>query len=66
MMTVKNLLESQVESSPDGKYWEPALPSQLWWRIRLGDAWAVWTGKAIAVRQTTKEDLRNHLGVKND
>ena len=57
MMTVKDLLESDCQSSPDGEHWEPALPSYLWWRIRLRDAWAVWTGKAIAIRQTTKADI---------
>jgi hypothetical protein len=59
MMTVKDLMNNQCSSSPDGKHWEPALPEPtLWWRIRLRDAWAVWQGKAVAIRQTTKEDMR--------
>lgn len=60
MMTVKDLMENQCASSPDGKHWEPALPEphQFWWRIRLRDAWAVWQGKAIAIRQTTKADIK--------
>ena len=60
MMTVKQFLENPVRSSPDGNYWEPAIPEKhhVWWRIRLRDAWAVWKGQAIAVRQTTKQDLK--------
>lgn len=58
MMTVKQLMQSSCQSSPDGKYWEPALPEPpLWWRARLKDAVAVWKGDAIAVRQTTKNDV---------
>lgn len=59
MMTVKDLMENQCSSSPDGIHWEPALPETrgLWWRIRLRDAWAVWKGEAVAIRQTTKDDL---------
>lgn len=59
MMTVKEFLENPSQSSPDGTHWEPALPEphRLWWRIRLRDAWVVWRGHAIAIRQTTKEDL---------
>ena len=59
MMNVKDLMQCQCSSSPDGRHWEPCLPepSTLWWRIRLRDAWAVWRGKAIAIRQTTKADL---------
>ena len=59
MMTVKDLMQSTVRSSPDGKHWEPCIPSYIWWRIRLRDAWAVWNGEAVAVRQTTKDDLEN-------
>ena len=62
MITIKDLMTSECQSSPDGKHWEPALPSYLLWRIRLRDAWAVWTGKAIAIRQTTKADI----GIKGD
>jgi hypothetical protein len=59
MMTVKDLMETGFQSSPDGNHWEPALPHPygLNWRNRLRDAWAVWNGKAIAVRQTTKADI---------
>lgn len=59
MMTVKDLMQNQCSSSPDGRHWEPALPEghRLWWRTRLRDAWAVWQGKAVAIRQTTKADL---------
>jgi hypothetical protein len=57
MMTVKDLLTAECQSSADGKHWEPALPQHVWWRIRLRDAWAVLQGKAVAIRQTTKADL---------
>lgn len=57
MMTVKEFMQTACKSSPDGKHWEPALPDYLWWRIRLRDAWAVWRGRAVAIRQTTKADL---------
>ncbi len=57
MITMKNLMTTEVKSSPDGKYWEPALPQHIWRRIRLRDAWAVWKGEAVAVRQTTKADI---------
>jgi len=62
MLTVKELLESPVQSSPDGKHWEPGLPDCVWWKVRLRDAWAVWNGTAIAVRQTTKADIQKHGG----
>ena len=66
MMTVKDLIENGCQSSPDGKHWEPALPcSPVWWRIRLRDAWAVWKGKAIAIRQTTKADIEPVPGERN-
>lgn len=58
MMTVKQLMENPCQSSPDGKHWEPAIPEYQWWRIRLRDAIAVWKGEAVAVRQTTKQDLK--------
>ena len=57
MMTMKDLMATEVKSSPDGKHWEPALPQHIWWRIRLRDAWAVLKGEAVAVRQTTKADI---------
>lgn len=59
MMTVKDLMQNQCSSSPDGLHWEPCLPEshRLWWRIRLRDAWAVWKGDAVAIRQTTKADI---------
>ena len=56
-MTLRDLLTSGNQSSPDGKHWEPAIPylrGRLYWR----DAWAVLRGEALAVRQTTKEDLK--------
>ena len=62
MTTVRDLLTNTVQSSPDGEHWEPALPSYLWWRIRLRDALAVLKGEAVAIRQTTKADL----GIKGD
>jgi hypothetical protein len=59
MITVKDLMTSPAQSSPDGKYWEPALPLPWpFWKPRLKDALAVWQGKAIAVRQTTKADSK--------
>ncbi len=66
MMTVKELLQSPIQSSPDGKHWEPAIPDTRcsWWRSRLRDALAVWMGDAIAVRQTTKDDLSRAGGTK--
>jgi hypothetical protein len=57
MINLKDLMENPIRSSPDGKHWEPCLPYYLGWRIRLRDAWAVWKGEAVAVRQTTKEDV---------
>ena len=59
MITVKDLMETECQSSPDGKHWEPALPElyRVYWRNRLRDAWAVCNGKAIAIRQTTKADI---------
>ena len=59
MITVKDLMENSTQSSPDGVHWEPVLPQQFFcWRIRLRDAWAVWKGNAVAVRQTIKDDLK--------
>jgi len=65
MMTVKDLMLNPDKSSPDGEHWEPAIPSshmlvERYWRFRLRDAWAVWKGKAIAVRQTTKADIKEN------
>jgi hypothetical protein len=66
MMTMKDLMESGCQSSPDGHWWEPALPLQAtWWRTRLRDAWAVWKGEATAIRQTTKADIEAKLKEKN-
>jgi hypothetical protein len=58
-MTVKDLMETPCQYSADGQHWEPALPSpySFSWRRRLRDAWAVWKGEAVAVRQTTKADI---------
>lgn len=64
MITIKELLESNICLTPDGKHWEAALPepsSSI--RRRWVDALAVFHGKATAVRQTTKEDLENLQGV---
>lgn len=60
MITVKQLMTSNASCSPDGKHWEPALPEGrfMWWRVRLQDAIAVFRGEAIAIRQTTKDDLK--------
>ena len=57
MMTIKDLMENPCRSSLDGKYWEPALPEPNFILWRLRDAWVVFKGNAIAVRQTTKSDL---------
>ena len=57
MLTVRDLIQCDTQSSPDGIHWEPSLPTVLWWRIRLKDAIAVLRGDAVAVRQTTKADL---------
>ena len=40
MMTLKQLMESTVHSSPDGKHWEPAIPYMkhtLHWPITDGE-----------------------------
>lgn len=67
MMTVKDLIENGCLSSPDGKHWEPALPMpRIWWRARLRDAWAVWAGEAIAVRQTTKADIADAIRARRE
>jgi hypothetical protein len=60
MITVKELMTSPVQSSPDGRHWEPGIPKKAapWW-VTLRDAWAVLKGQAVAVRQTTKEDLKD-------
>jgi hypothetical protein len=63
MMTLKELIENPCQSSPNGKYWEPALPLAkcIGWRVRLRDAWAVWIGQATAIRQTTKADIAHGI-----
>ena len=59
MITVKQLMESTVKSSPDGKHWEPALPMPYpHWHNLLRDAWSVFKGEAVAIRQTEKQDLK--------
>jgi len=63
MLTVKDLIQSPISSSLDGKHWEPALADcafSFWYRFR--DAMEVLHGRAHAIRQTTKEDLKelNH------
>lgn len=58
MLTVKDLLESPVQTSPDGQHWEPAIPLPMFgWRYLWRDAWAVLNGRAVAIRQTEKADL---------
>jgi hypothetical protein len=58
MITVKDLMQTSIQSSPDGEHWEPALPMPLYYLPhRLRDAYAVWTGEATAIRQTKKADL---------
>ncbi len=60
MMTVKDLMTSGVQSSPDGKHWEPSLPLPWYsWRYNWRDAWAVLNGRAVAIRQTTKADCED-------
>ena len=56
MMNLKYLMQSTESISPDGQHWEPALPiMQLrTFKTRFTDAWAVWKGNAVAVRQTEK------------
>ena len=63
MITVKDLMTSGAQSSPNGTNWEPCIPTQYpptwrYWRYRLRDAWAVWKGTATAIRQTTKADIK--------
>jgi hypothetical protein len=55
MMTLKQLIESGVQTSPDGRHWEPGIPLLRKWNWR--DAWEVLRGRALAVRQTRKDDL---------
>lgn len=58
-IAMRDLLLSgrSAQSSPDGKHWEPSIPVQLDWNWT--DAWEVLRGRAIAVRQTTKADLKS-------
>ena len=67
MITVKELMTSPDESSPDGRHWEPGIPKKAapWW-ITLRDAWAVLKGQAVAIRQTTKEDLKDKTNEKEN
>ncbi len=63
MLTVKDLMTSDVHSSPDGIHWEPSIPVPMWgWRYNWRDAWAVLNGRAVAVRQTTEADIRGQHG----
>jgi len=58
MLTMRDLMTSGCQSSPDGKHWEPALPLPMYgWRSLWRDAWEVLNGRALAVRQTTKADV---------
>jgi hypothetical protein len=62
MQTVKQLMESEVSISCDGKHYEPALQhSHGAWNWK--DAFAVLRGKAIAIRQTEKEDLHKTVKI---
>ena len=57
MQTVKQLMESDVSMSCDGRHYEPALRySHGSWNWK--DAFAVLRGKAVAIRKTEKEDLQ--------
>lgn len=58
MITVKQLIESNTTMSADHKHWEPKLPlPSPSFSCRLKDAFAVLTGNATAIRQTTILDL---------
>ena len=59
MLTVKQLVTSSEQASPDGRHWEPALPLPYFgWRYLWRDAWEVLNGRARAIRQTTKDYLK--------
>ena len=59
MMTMKDVMTSGVQSSPDGRHWEPSLPIPMFgWRYLWRDAWEVLNGRALAVRQTRKSDIQ--------
>ena len=63
MLTVRDLLASGERRSPDGLYWEPALPdAPPPLRSRLRDAWAVLTGRATAIVPTSLIDIRRGKG----
>jgi len=62
MLTVRDLLTSGDRRSPDGRYWEPALPDAPPLRSRLRDAWAVLTGRAAAIVATSPIDIRRGGG----
>ena len=60
MITVKNLMQSDTLSSPDGTHWEPALSLQCrTFGEKVKDVVAVWNGTATAVRQTEKKDSQD-------
>lgn len=54
-MTLKDLMTSGCQSSPDGIHWEPALPYPGPMIRNVRDAWEVLTGRAVAVTQTPSE-----------
>jgi hypothetical protein len=56
-MTLKELLTSGCQTSPDGKHWEPALPMAGFFIERLRDAWEVLQGRATAIRATPAAPL---------
>jgi hypothetical protein len=66
MLTVRDFLAYRERCSPDGRYWEPALPvpPSLIWRAR--DAWCVLTGRAIAIVQTSAIDVRRGVGAAHE
>jgi hypothetical protein len=49
MLTVRDFLAYRERCSPDGRYWEPALPVPPSLIGRVRDAWCVLTGRAVAM-----------------
>jgi hypothetical protein len=58
MITVKDLLQSEVQCSVDGVHWEPSLPGYTRLRTRLKDCLEVLRGNATAIRQTERKDIK--------
>ena len=60
MITVKQLMQTDNSSSPDGKHWEPALSYQCrTFGEKIKDVLTVRRGTATAIRQTTEADIRD-------